>query len=292
MLRYICLFTCYLLTTQINGQTALEYNLRKGDVFTIKQESVQQTSRELTDITQILTTKMTSVLDFVVLDEDLGAFELQVTFKALEMTLNSNLEGTLFHVNADDIADDNTQSKIFHSLLNVPIGITMNKMGNVIRVTGGRNLVDKMVDAAGLIDELDREQLLHSIEKDFGQEALAATFEQMTFIYPGTMIKIGDSWDNQYKGDMDISTRWTLTGLVNGLAKIEGKAQVLVDIHEPEATMMLQGNRATELTADLSTGFIRTMKVTDISRGNTTLPGWEQGLIPTIIQATTTYKRI
>ncbi len=292
MFRYTFLFLFSLFNFAVYAQTNLEYNLNEGDLFSIMQESVQETSRMLEESNQIINAKVYAVMDFKVQSEIQGTFQIGVTYKELRMTIYSNIEGILLDVDANKIVEGDSQSRIFHSILNMPVVLTIDKKGDVMTVTGGDKLVAKMVEAAGSEDAQTRALMTASLDKEFGSEALATSFEQMTYIYPGRKMEIGDSWDNSYSGQVAINNHWTLAGVTDDEARILGKAQVLVEVREPEASMSLKGNRDTEVTADLSSGFITAMRVTDQSAGSTTIPGLGERSIPTTIQSTTTYKRI
>jgi hypothetical protein len=195
-------------------------------------------------------------------------------------------------INASEIDEDDIQSKIFNSLLNVPIQIVLEHSGKVVSVKGGDNLVSRMASASGVKDSFTLELIKESLAQDFGTEALSNSYEQMTFIYPGRKISIGDSWENEYEGKISSSNHWTLDALQEGHARISGNAEVNMDLREAAASMSLTGKRKTELSADLATGFLLVMKVESQSKGYSAIGELGSKSIPTTINSTITYKRI
>jgi len=292
MFRAISLLWLSLFLCPVFGQTALQYNLKKGEVFTIKQEAIQQIVQEMGGDTQEITNTIDGILEFRVLAVHDTSYELAVTFKDLKLYMYSSSDGELLDINASESPEGDVQARIFNSMLNVPIRIVLDRCGDVLEVSGGDSLVARMADASGVKDTFTRDLMKESLERDFGTEALSNSYEQMTFIYPKNKIRIGDSWENEYKGKISSSNHWTLEALKGGQATISGNASVVMDLQEASASMSLKGNRKTELSADTDSGFLLAMKVESHSEGFSAMPEVGSEVIPTTIHSTITYKRI
>lgn len=274
------------------AQTSLQYTLRKGEVFTIKQEATQHITQELEGEVHEITNTMEGILEFRVLSEHEGTYEIAVTIKDLQLYMHSSTEGVLLDVNASEGADGDMQSRIFNSLLGVPIRIELDRCGDVLRVSGGDSLVSKMADASGVQDPFTLDLMKESLARDFGSEALSNSYEQMTFLYPRNKIRIGESWENEYYGKISSNNHWTLDALAGDQATIHGRSRVVMDFQEASASMSLTGSRTTEVSTDLSSGFLLAMKVESHSEGFSAVPAMGSASIPTTINATVTYKRI
>ena len=85
---------------------------------------------------------------------------------------------------------------------------------------------------------------------------------------------------------------WTLEGATNTNASINGVAQVVMDVTEPNSTMLLHGTQQTVITTDINTGFIIKMKVDNLSEGTAKMVQLEDTEIPTIIKSTIIYQLI
>lgn len=281
-----------MILSPVFGQTTLQYNLRKGEVFTIKQEAVQQITQKMNGDIHEITNSIDGVLEFRVLDVRGDSFEIAVTFRDLRLYMYSSSEGELLDVNASETAEGDVQARIFNSMLNVPIRIVLDRSGDILSVSGGDSLVSRMADASGVEDIFTLELMKESLESDFGTEALSNSYEQMTFIYPNSKIRVGESWENEYKGKISSSNHWTLDSLKSGLAIIHGNATVVMDLQEGGASMSLKGRRKTQISADTASGFLLAMKVESFSEGFSAIPDMGSETIPTTINSTITYKRI
>jgi len=278
--------------TILFGQTTLEYNLNKGDTFLIKQQAQQIITQELDGAVHEITNKIDGVMEFKVIGEKDGHYEIDMTFKNLNLNMSSSIQGELLSVNAQEVTEGDMQSKIFNSLLNVPIHIILAKNGDILKVDGGDSLVSKMVHASGLKDDFSLNLMKKSLEKEFGSEALSNSYEQLTYIYPEGEINIGDTWENEYIGKLSAKNIWTLDNITSTNASISGKAVVVMDVTEPATTMKLRGTQDTSITTDIISGFIVLKVVEGTSEGISTITQMGDQEIPTTIKSTITYELI
>lgn len=292
MSRNLYVFLFILIAAFSYGQTSLQYTLRKGEVFTIKQEALQQITQEIEGSTHEITNRIEGILEFKVVGVHDTTYDIAVSFKDLQLYMYSSTEGELMDINATEAEEGDMQAQIFNSLLNVPIRIVLDRRGDILSVSGGDSLVARMANASGVEDIFTLELIKESLAKDFGSDALSNSYEQMTFIYPRNKIRIGESWENEYKGKISSMNHWTLNALKNGHATILGDAEVVMDLQDATASMSLEGKRKTELSADLASGFLLAMKVVSHSTGVSAIPQAGTKPIPTTIKSTITYKRI
>jgi hypothetical protein len=274
------------------GQVKLEYKLEKDDVFTIKQEAKQIITQKLDGAKHELTNVIDGILEFKVLGEEDDNYEIALTFKDLNLKMVSSIQGELMNVAAKEIVEGDMQSNIFNSLLEHPIQMTLSRNGHILKVKGGDSLVAKMAQASGLEDEFSLNMMKKSLEKEFGSEALSNSYEQMTYLYPQQQVEPGDTWENEYTGKLSTKNTWTLETIEDSSAEITGKAEVIMDITEPATTMNLTGTQDTHITTDLTSGFIKKMKVEGESQGTGTIAQLGDQKIPTTIKSTITYERI
>lgn len=274
------------LASPVFGQTALQYTLKNGEVFTVRQEAVQQITQEMNGSIQEITNSIRGIVEFKVVGIREEGYKIAVSFRELNLHMQSSQEGVLLDVDASDLRSDDLQTRIFNSLLHVPIHLILDRRGEVLRVTGGDSLVARMATASGVEDPFTLEVMKKSLERDFGSEALSNSYEQMTFIYPQSAIGIGDSWENSYQGKISARNRWTLDEVADGKARIHGNSRVQMNLEEATSSMHLTGDRKTEVSTELATGFLFAMKVESTSEG---LASWSQNAyeaIPTTIKST------
>ncbi|VAW18653.1 hypothetical protein MNBD_BACTEROID03-140 [hydrothermal vent metagenome] len=274
------------------GQTVLKYTLQEGDVFVVSQKANQVITQELDGVTHELTNTIEGILEFKVLAEKEESYEIALTFKDLNMTMTSSIQGELLNVRAKEVSEDDMQSKIFNSLLNSPVQMILAKNGDILEVNGGDSLVVKMANASGLEDEFSRNMMKRSLEEEFGSEALSNSYEQMTYFYAIEEVKEGDTWQNEYFGKLNTKNTWTLTQLNDSTATISGMAEVLMTIDDANTTMSLTGIQETQILTDRVSGFITTMKVEGESKGVSTMKQMSDHEIPTAIKSIITYQLI
>jgi len=194
-LKKISYLLVYLLiNTTLLGQSRIQYNLSLDDVFTIKQDANQIITQEIDGATHEITNMLQGILEFRVKGDTNNTYAINVMFKDLNLKMTSSIQGELMNVKAKDFEEDDAQSKIFNSLLDVPIQIILARTGDILEVSGGDSLVSIMAKASGLEDEFSLNMMKKSLEKEFGSEALSNSYKQLTFLYPDTSIEVGDSW--------------------------------------------------------------------------------------------------
>jgi uncharacterized protein DUF6263 len=281
-----------LTTSVVRGQTSLEYNLKIGDVFTIKQNADQVITQNLDGASHEITNSINGVLNFEVVGKQEENYEIELKFKDLNLKMTSSIQGELMNVKASEVNEDDVQSKIFNTLLNSPVVLTLSKTGDILSVEGGDSLVSRMAHASGLEDEFSLNLMKKSLEKEFGSKALSESYEQMTFIYPASEVNIGDTWENEYTGKFDVKNTWTLNELSETNATIKGTGKVEINVTEPNTTMKLTGSQTTEISTDIVSGLILKMRVEGISTGASTLVQLGEQEIPTTIKSTITYELI
>jgi len=288
---YTFIFSVFILGG-VYGQSHLQYNLKKDQIYTVKQEAQQIITQELEDTSHVLTNNINGVLEFKVLDEGENDYNIELIFKDLNMKMKSSIQGELMNVKAKEAVEGDLQSMMFNSLLGSPVEMKLSKNGAILEVMGGDSLVSKMVNAAGLEDDFTINMMRESLKKEFGSEALSDSYEQMTYIYADRPVEEGDTWQNEYAGKLNAKNTWTLTELTDDNAKINGTAEVIMEIADAAVTMNLVGTQSTEITTDIDTGFLIKMAVEGTSKGTSVMAQMGTQEIPTNIQSTITYELI
>lgn len=286
---FVCLL---LLSSAVLSQTNLQYNLKEGEVYKIRQDARQVILQEMDGAVHELTNEVSGLLEFQVVKERDTTFEIDLFFRDLNMVITSSIQGELMNVKAREVREGDIQSRVFNSLLNEPVHMILSKNGDILAVTGGESLVAKMSGASGISDEFSLNMMKKSLELEFGSEALSNSYEQMTFIYPSKPVRVGDSWRNEYQGKLSARNSWLLEAVSDSFATIKGEAEIKMNVSEPISTMKLDGSQITRIKTDLLSGFIVSMKVEGTSRGVTIMAQMGNAEIPTSIQSVTTYELI
>jgi len=252
-------FIFMLAIINVNGQTTLQYNFEVDDTFSFKQTAEQVITQEFEGASHEITNNIDGILGFKVIASKEDSYELELEFKDLNLKMTSSIQGDLMNVKASVIEEDNVQSKVFNSLLNTPVTLTLSKNGKILSVQGGDSLVTRMVNASGLEDDFSLNMMKKSLEKEFGSKALSESYEQMTYIYSDNAIRIGDTWKNNYTGKLAVENNWKLEELNETIAKISGDANIIMSVSEPSSTMNLTGKQITQIITNATSGLIQNM---------------------------------
>ncbi len=274
------------------GQTLLRYHLKVGDRFLIQQDAHQTITQESDGMAHVITNDLQGVMEFDVVKEKEDAYQIEVVFKNLKLKVNSSLQGDLLLVDALDFEKDDAQSKMFNSLLNIPVTILMSNRGEIQEVIGGDQLVAKMIEASGTEDPNEIEYLKISLNNEFGSEALSESYEQLTFIYPAEAQKKGDLWENEFDGKLKAKNTWTLAGITKDSLHIQGSSKITMDINDENSSMKLEGSQNSTVNANAKSGFVSKMRVEGVAEGVALVGALGAKEIPTQIKSTIIYQLI
>ncbi|MGB5238190.1 MAG: DUF6263 family protein [Flavobacteriaceae bacterium] len=292
MRSYFIRIVFLLFCTALWSQHSLYYTLKKGDTYVIEQNAQQLITQEIEGITHELENNISGKMQFKVAGIKDDLYEIDMVFLDLGMHMNSNLQGELMSVDASEVIEGDAQSRIFNSLLNIPVRMILARSGNVLSVHGGDSLINKMTTASGITDSIAKNALKESLRNEFGSEALSNSFEQMTYIYPEGTNSLQGSWENEYSGKLSAKNIWTLEKSTPAENYITGIADIEMDIEDEGTSMSLSGKQETTVTADIKTGFILDMLVEGYSEGTAMMSHTGDMEIPTTIKSTTRYKLI
>ena len=74
----------------------------------------------------------------------------------------------------------------------------VDEEGKVLEVTGFDEIINGMVDSMG-VDEDMKMQMRASLKDQFNEQELKDQFAQVFMIFPNKEVKVGDSWEKNYR---------------------------------------------------------------------------------------------
>jgi hypothetical protein len=278
-------------TNLMYAQTKLSYNLKVGDQFKMEQVANQDVAQDMNGKKHEMKNLIEGDFTFVVEAVNDSLYTLKFKFDRFKMVSTSSLMGEILSVNtAANIAEDDIEGKIFAELVKVNLTMMMYKNGKIKFIEGSNALISQMISAVGDIDDFTKEVMKESMKGEFSNESLAMSFEQMTFLYPNETVKIGDTWNNNFKGELSSNNTWTLKNITNDDVNITGVSIVNFFNKDTDVGMKLKGDMTSNLTTSLKTGFIKTMTTTSTVIGNSIMHRMNDLKIPTTISSNITYK--
>ena len=288
---YFLLFVS-LISFSVTAQLSLCYNFKKGDTFIIKQDINQTITQKITESNQEILNTTSSTIEFKIKEVHADLYTIEVQFRNLELYMNSNQLGELINVKTCSEEENDPHAKMFKSIIDIPITVQMKKNGDIIAVEGTDKLLNNMLSAAQVEDEFTLEIMKASLERDFGPEALAQNYKQMTYFYPEKLVAVNDTWENTYKGDVTANNVWELTALENEEASIIGRSIISMNIYDSGVLMSLKGSQDIELSADINTGILKKMIIESTAQGVSVVDENEEDKIPTTITSKSVYSII
>ncbi|TXD83277.1 hypothetical protein ESY86_17035 [Subsaximicrobium wynnwilliamsii] len=286
--KYLVVFIFGMLSG--HAQMNLAYNLKQGDRFKIFQKADQNIVQDMEDTTHIVKNSIEGDFSFYVISVNDSVINVNFKFDRFKMNSTSNLAGNIMSVNTADLSNDEMQDKLFSGLTKTTLKMVLFSNGKIKSISGTEKLISRMVDAAGDMDEFTKELMKEAMKTEFGNESLSQSFEQLTYIYPTNSVKVGDSWQNAYTGDLSSENTWTLKGLTNGVYKISGKSKVHLITDDESVSMDLEGTMTSAVETYKSNGFIKSMETSSSASGLSTMKSMQGMKLPTTVNTKTTYK--
>ena len=272
------------------SQTQLGYNLKVGDKFSIVQKADQLITQDMYGQSHEMTNVIEGEYNMEVLRLTDNGYIIGFSFERFKMEANSNLIGLIMDVDTNlEAAEDDMQSQIFKGLIGVQMEMEMLKTGKIVEITGTDELIDAMISGSGIEDGYVKDQMTDAMAAEFGGGTLAASFEQFTYIYPETKVRIGDTWENVFDGDLEADNTWTYASKENKQNTITGASTIAMNSSSDGMTMQLTGTQDTKVVCDAKTGFMVSFSSESLGEGDSVMDAMGDTKIPTKIVTKTTY---
>jgi hypothetical protein len=275
----------------IDAQNKLAYTLKVGDHFKVKQVANQDIFQNMYGQKHVMKNLLEGDFSFVVEDVDDSLYGLKFKFDRFKMSSSSNLIGEIMSVNTDDtVTDDDIEGEIFSELVSVNLTMTLYKNGKIKSTEGSYELISKIVNAVGAIDELTKEVMRESIKGEFSNENIAMSFEQITYIYPNKTIAIGGTCKNNFEDKLSSKNTWPLNSITKEGVNITEESSVIFKNTDVDVEMNLNGDMTSNLTTSPETGFVKTMTTSSTVKDNSIVHNMDGLEVPTTIISNVTYK--
>jgi len=286
------ILVAFIATTNIlSAQTDLAYNLKVGDEFKVHQVANQDIVQDMNGQKHEMKNLLEGDFTFIVQSASDSVYGIKFKFDRFKMISTSNLMGELFNVNTENpVKEDDIQAKIFAQLVKTDLSMVMYTNGKIKSVEGSEALINNMINAAGDFDDFTKELMKESMKKEFSNESLAISFEQMTYIYPSSRVSNGDTWKNKFEGELSSENTWTLSNINKDDVDIKGISTITFKTSDDDIDMNLTGDMTSDLITSLETGFVKTMSTQSVAKGNSILHNMNDLEVPTSITSNITYK--
>lgn len=290
---YLVFFLSFVSLHNVAAQEIIQYNFKKGDVFMIEQNAIQNITQNIDDNEHLMTNTLYGIFKMEVVNVLDSKFVLDVNFETFKLKIDSNLYGVLTDINTNIPAnEDDVEAKIFEGLVGPKLQMILLPTGEIESITGTENLVEGMINNVEDLDDFTKAMMRKSVEKEFNNHDMVESMQQFTFIYPEKSVKTNETWENTYTGDFTANNTWKLMNYSKTNINLESDAIIKLNTTEDSVIMELSGNQKTKAITNTATGFIETMTVTQQLEGVSIALEMNNIKIPTTLTSTITYKSL
>ncbi|WP_271425157.1 DUF6263 family protein [Aequorivita sinensis] len=290
---YLVFFLSFVSLHNVAAQEIIQYNFKKGDVFMIEQNAIQNITQNIDDNEHLMTNTLYGIFKMEVVNVLGSKFVLDVNFETFKLKIDSNLYGVLTDINTSIPAnEDDVEAKIFEGLVGPKFQMILLPTGEIESITGTENLVEGMINNVEDLDDFTKAMMRKSVEKEFNNHDMVESMQQFTFIYPEKSVKTNETWENTYTGDFTANNTWKLMNYSKTNINLESDAIIKLNTTENSVIMELSGTQKTKAITNTATGFIETMTVTQQLEGVSIALEMNNIKIPTTLTSTITYKSL
>lgn len=271
-------------TLGLRLQEGKSYNLQ-----TIVDQQIAQTiQNQKIDLNQ--TIGFNYVYEVVKIDEN-GVASVNVTYKAVQFR-SQGPTGAVDYDSTDAPKQVAPTAKGFAALVGETFSMKLAPSGRVLEIQGVSSMLQRVIGKLDLPPGPARTELENNMKGQFGDQAMKASMENLTAIYPDRPVEIGDSWTKRVTIDkgfpMILESTYTLKARKNGVAVIALRNIIKpnpdaqpVQVGAIKMRYALSGEMQGTLEMEESTGWITHSQQNQKASGQITLLDGPQGARPT-----------
>ncbi|MES1225220.1 MAG: DUF6263 family protein, partial [Bacteroidota bacterium] len=203
-------------------------------------------------------------INYKINKDSAGHFLVQLQYKKIHVySKNANTESDI------DVADSATSSdpttKMLALLTSSVITATINNSGEVIKIDGYRDAVNKMLSEMNTVDLNTKEAMQKQWQQLVEQKLVKTNVDQLFRIFPDSAVHVGDKWKliSKEAGDIAYFSKnfYTLKSVSDGIATIESDGEIMSDSTKTnymnfEINSNFTGTQKGEYEVDIKTGMM------------------------------------
>ncbi|MBS1918287.1 MAG: hypothetical protein JST87_18620 [Bacteroidetes bacterium] len=203
-------------------------------------------------------------INYKINTDSLGHFIVSLQYKKIHVySKNANGESDI------DAADSSTASdptsKMLGLLTSSVITAIVNNSGEVIKIDGYRDVMNKTLSETVTLDLQTKEAMQKQWQQLVEQKLVKKNVDQLFRIFPDSAVHIGDKWKiiSKETGDIGYLSKnfFTLESISDGIAKIESDGEITSDSVKTnymnyEVMSNLNGTQKGEYEVDIKTGML------------------------------------
>jgi len=251
--------------TTNNNSIIFALKLPQGAKYYFNSSAETVTKLEVENKKVTTTNNATTGLIYEVLQAGQDSAVLKITYDKIHIELTNKDEKQV--IDAANTQENQTPlDKVLADIKGSSIQVTLDKKGKVIRSTGSKEIVDKVLAGLFVYDDAETKKVIKTqLGKLVGNDFIETTVSLGFNFYPDSAIVAGQNWSKkstiQGEMKMDANVKYTLSSIDDGIASIDIESSLTSSGTNKPINMMGQ-----EVVADISQKTSGSMEV-DITTG-------------------------
>lgn len=254
-------------TATAQRSITLELNMAKGTTYTMSTTIEQDIEQNIMGMSQGVTQEMAFVYHYEVQKKKRnGIHNVDLTYEAIKFS-NATPMGSATYDSSDPNSEPNMQTQAYAALVGQQLQLEMTKRGEIQEVSGIESLINHMIDAYGIPEGPQKEEVRTLVNQQFNEESIKNQLASVAITYPEEALKVGDSFDNTGEITagfaMTINSTYTVESISKDAVVLNVKSTLMTgDNSEPmsmqgmEMIYKLKGTQEGKVTIDPKTGWV------------------------------------
>lgn len=267
----------------------LKLNPQTGNVYNYEVETDADIAVELDGKTIHSTNNSDVELAYDVARDSAGNILLTMTYDKIHIQSNKNGQETEADA-ANGTYSLNPIDRMVAILKEGRIVATVTDKGEVVNLTGYKEIGDRILAGFDSADEAGRKMAAQQWEKSIGQELVRKSMDQMFAIFPDSTVRLGDTWNltARQEGEFSIVSKghYKLKAINEQLAIIESEGKLTTSngtgdiMGLKNVVANLEGTQEGQFEMETASGMLMSCTIKAKLSGTLNLSGRE---IPVII---------
>ncbi|MBK3519759.1 DUF6263 family protein [Carboxylicivirga marina] len=194
----LLLLVAILLSFNVSAQKSLRYNLKVGETYSLKQNTVQLIEQNISGMSQNIKNTLGGDISVTIKGKSSNVYSSEVVFESMLFKMESPMMNMSYDSNDTSADETNPLNKTFSLLVGHKFQMKFDDRGNIKEVKGFEEIANKVVAAFG-DNPQQAEMMKQTLSGQFSDDNMKHTLSSMLIIYPAEKVKVGSKWTSNTK---------------------------------------------------------------------------------------------